>query len=300
MTNRWVCARCFTSAEESATVCPNCGLPRGVALESANQRSASAEGHASDTSATGTPATSPSSAPPAPTPASAAPSATEQPSTPVGGAGERWVCRRCFNSNDGWRTSCSNCGQARGVDPTPDAAEGWAGRTAAQPAAGGRQIPWRLVIYGVIALVVFGGSVLFAARRDDSGTITGAGNLSVFDVQVGDCFDAAFDPNEYTEIDEVRAIPCAEPHQYEMYTVAGYPAGEAPSGPDEDYTPWETEACLGGFESYVGLDYDSSMYYISALVPTDSSWAQGDNTLMCFLHNDAESAMTGSARGAAR
>jgi hypothetical protein len=156
------------------------------------------------------------------------------------------------------------------------------------------------VIYGVIALVVFGGSVLFAARRDDSGAITGAGNLSVFDLQVGDCFDAAFDPNEYTEISEVRAVPCGEPHVYEMYSVAEYPPGEAPSGPDEDYTPWEQENCLGMFASYVGIDYDSSVYYISALVPTDSSWAEGDNTLMCFLHNEPETALTGSARGAAR
>ncbi len=298
MTNRWVCARCFTSAEESATVCPNCGLPRGTAPEPASQDTSSAEETASETP-TPTPATPPATASTAS--ASAPPSATEPAQPPAEGASERWVCRRCFSSNDGWRTACSNCGQARGAGPSPEAGEGWAGGAGpAQPTTRGPQIPWRLVIYGVIALVVFGGSVIFAARRDDSGAISGAGNLSVFDLQQGDCFDAAFDPNEYTEISEVRAIPCAEAHVYEMYTVAEYPAGEAPSGPEEDYTPWETEACLGGFESYVGLDYDSSMFYISALVPTDSSWAQGDTTLMCFLHNEAETAMSGSARGSAR
>lgn len=289
MTNRWVCARCFTSAEESATVCPNCGLPRGAAPESAGQSGASAEENA--------PETPPTSPPPA---VPMAPSAAEQaPGTPSGGGDERWVCRRCFSSNDGWRTTCTNCGQERNA-ASPEAAQGGTGWAPAQPASRGMQIPWRLVIYGVIALVVFGGSVLFAARRDDSGSITGAGNLSVFDLQVGDCFDAAFDPNEYTEISEVRAIPCAEPHVYEMYSVAEYPQGEAPSGPDEDYTPWEQENCLGMFQSYVGIDYDSSVYYISALVPTDESWSQGDTTLMCFLHNNEETAVTGSARGAAR
>lgn len=215
--------------------------------------------------------------------------------TSAGGADERWVCRRCFSSNDGWRTTCTNCGQERSADAS---AEGWA--APAQPAPRGTQVPWRLVIYGVIALVVFGGSVLFAARRDDSGSITGAGNLSVFDLQVGDCFDAAFDPNAYTEISEVRAIPCGDPHVYEMYSVAEYPQGEAPSGPDEAYTPWEQENCLGTFASYVGIAYDSSVYYISALVPTDDSWSQGDKTLMCFLHNDEETAVTGSARGSGR
>jgi hypothetical protein len=300
MTNRWVCARCFTSAEESATVCPNCGLPRGASPESAGQGAATPEDApetvGTPTSATQTPATAPTSPAPA---VPVSPSAAQQvPGTPSGGD-ERWVCRRCFNSNDGWRTACTNCGQERNA-PSPEAAQGGATWAPAKPASGGMQIPWRLVIYGVIALVVFGGSVLFAARRDDSGSITGAGNLSVFDLQVGDCFDAAFDPNEYTEISEVRAVPCAEPHVYEMYSVAEYPQGEAPSGPEEDYTPWETENCLGTFASYVGIDYDSSVYYISALVPTDESWSQGDNTLMCFLHNDEETAVTGSARGAAR
>jgi Septum formation len=299
MTDRWVCARCFTSAEESATVCPNCGLPRGTAPESAGQGTAApdeTETTWTSTSATPAPATIPTSPAPA---VPISPSAAQPgPGTPSGGD-ERWVCRRCFNSNDGWRTACTNCGQPRNA-PSPEAASGGTGWAPAQPASGGMRIPWRLVIYGVIALVVFGGSVLFAARRDDSGTITGAGNLSVFDLQMGDCFDAAFDPNEYTEISEVRAIPCTEPHVYEMYSVAEYPQGEAPSGPDEDYTPWETESCLGTFASYVGIDYNSSEYYISALVPTDDSWSHGDNTLMCFLHNDAETAVTGSARGAAR
>lgn len=300
MTNRWVCARCFTSAEESATVCPNCGLPRGMAPESAGQSGSWAEESSSETPDR---ATTPSPGPAAPsaTPAPVGPvtPSAEQPPTPSAGAEERWVCRRCFNSNDGWRTTCTNCGQERNA-ASPDVAQGGSGWAPAQPASGGMQIPWRLVIYGVIALVVFGGSVLFAARRDDSGSITGAGNLSVFDLQVGDCFDAAFDPNAYTEISEVRAIPCDEPHVYEMYSVAEYPQGEAPSGQEENYTPWEQENCLGMFAAYVGIDYDSSVYYISALVPTDESWSQGDNSLMCFLHNDEETAVTGSARGSGR
>jgi len=280
MTDRWVCARCFTSAEDSTTLCPNCGLPRGASPDYA-------AGEAPPSTDAAPPNTDVSPAPP---PAL----------TPAWGADERWVCRRCFSSNDGTATACANCGQLRDAGASPQAADGWAGAPA-QPAGGqGRQFPWRLVIYGVIALVFIGGSVLFAARRGDSGEIVDAGNLSVFDLQEGDCFDAGLDSSEVTEISEVRALPCAEPHVYEMFSVADYPAGESPSAADEDYTAWERENCLGRFEAYVGLDYDSSMYYISALVPTDSSWAQGDRTLMCFLHNDGESAVTGTARAAAQ
>lgn len=286
MTDRWVCARCFTSAEESATACPNCGLARGGSPEyAAGEAPPSVDAPASAETA------SSAAVSPAPPPAP----------TPGWGAGERWVCRRCFSSNDGTATACANCGQMRDAGAYPDAADGWTGGPPAQPAGGqGRQFPWRLVIYGVIALVFIGGSVLFAARRGDSGEIVDAGNLSVFDLQEGDCFDAGLSSSQVTEISEVNAIPCAEAHVYEMFSVADYPAGESPSAADEDYTAWERENCLGQFQAYVGLDYDSSMYYISALIPTESSWAQGDRTLMCFLHTDVESAVTGSARGAAQ
>ena len=35
MTGRWVCNRCFTSAEPTAATCPNCGLARGAERPSA-------------------------------------------------------------------------------------------------------------------------------------------------------------------------------------------------------------------------------------------------------------------------
>lgn len=35
MPERWICKRCYTSADESVTTCPNCGLTRGDAAPSA-------------------------------------------------------------------------------------------------------------------------------------------------------------------------------------------------------------------------------------------------------------------------
>jgi len=294
MTNRWVCARCFTSAEESATACPNCRLPRGMSPESV-AGDVPASGEEAPTTESPSPASEVAAAPAVATVAPVAP-ASQLAQTPAWGAEERWVCRRCFSSNDGTATACAKCGQARDADPSADAAGGEAGWAPPQPVARqGGQFPWRLVIYGVIALVVVGGSV-FAARRGDSGAITDAGTLSVFDLQVGDCFDADMG----AEVTDVSAIPCAEPHVYEMYAVADYPAGEVPSAFDEDFTLWETDICVGRFEDYVGLDFNSSVFYIGTLVPSDESWADGDRALQCFLYNSTESPLTGSAQGSAR
>jgi hypothetical protein len=162
--------------------------------------------------------------------------------------------------------------------------------------AGGRRFPWRYALYGVIGLVVVGSSVLFAARRGDEGDITGAGDLGVQELRVGDCFDFT---DESTEVSSVRAIPCAEPHVYEVYAVVDYPAGEEPSDLDEPYTAWELDQCVDGFASYVGIDFESSRWYFSTLTPTTESWAEGDRNIQCFLHNESETAVTGSAEGTA-
>ncbi len=203
-------------------------------------------------------------------------------------------------SNEGSAAACANCGLQRGAEPPPDDPGAYAAAQGEAPPPG-RKFPWQWVIFGVIALAVVGGSIFFAARRDDGGEITDAGSLDVQDVRVGDCFDLEGDvPEGGGEISSVRAIPCGEPHVYEMYFVGDYPEGEEPSGPNEDYTAWEQDACVGSFESYVGHSFDTSIYYISALTPTDESWDAGDRALQCFLHNEEETAVSGSAEGSAQ
>jgi hypothetical protein len=149
----------------------------------------------------------------------------------------------------------------------------------------------------VIGLFVVGSTLFFAARRGDEGAITGAGDLDVQELRVGDCFDFT---DDNTEVSSVRAIPCADPHVYEVYAVADYPEGEEPSGLDEPYTGWELDLCVNGFESYVGIDYDTSTWFYSTLTPTTDAWDAGDRSIQCFLHNETETAVTGSAEGTAR
>lgn len=296
MTERWICPRCYTSAEESATVCPHCGTPRDAGSGAA--------------AVVPVPVPPSSSEPEAVPPPAAAATVAATPETPEPGAsppaagadsGERWVCRRCFVSNEGSAAECANCGLLRGAEPPAADPGTWAAAQQAEAAGGGRRFPWRWVGFGVVALLVLGGSILFAARRDDSGEITGAGTLDVQDVRVGDCFDLEDEPpTEGTmEVTSVRAIPCDEPHVYEMYFTGDYPEGELPTAPDEPYSAWEEDSCVGSFESYVGIDFDASRWYFSSLTPTDESWDAGDRLLQCFLHNLDETPVTGSAQGTA-
>jgi hypothetical protein len=206
---------------------------------------------------------------------------------------DRWVCLRCFASNEGTATACATCGQPRGESPEPTSDGAWAAPAAAPPSRGSR-IPWRWLLYGVVALAVVGASAFFAARRGDTGEVTDAGNMSVFDLQVGDCFDVGTDD---TEVESVRAIPCDEPHIYEMFWSGTYGGDIQPS--EAEYMSWLEDSCLAEFESYVGLAYADSIYYMGSLSPTEESWSNGDRSYSCYLYNASETPMSGSARGTA-
>jgi hypothetical protein len=190
------------------------------------------------------------------------------------------------------------------MTPSGVSSEGWAASmppATAEPRK--RQFPVRFIIWGIIAVVVVGAGYVFSAKRGDSGEVTGAGNLDIFDVRAGDCFDLDREggaPNEVFEVDAVRAIPCAEAHTYEAYFVGEYPSGEITSADEPEYTAWEEEQCLGSFETYVGIDFDSSVLWISAVVPTTESWEAGDHTLICYLYHEGETPVSGSARGSAQ
>src|ERR671918_697453 len=130
----------------------------------------------------------------------------------------RWVCRRCFASNDAGATSCEQCGLARGADPSqagagqPDAVRQGAGYAGAgqpqpqwtppqaQPRPKWLQLAVRFAWIPVV-LIVLAAGWYFSARRDDSGQISNTGNLQVVELQVGDCFDLK-DPDA-SEVEEV-------------------------------------------------------------------------------------------------
>ena len=226
---------------------------------------------------------------------------------------DRWVCRQCFADNEGDATHCSRCGLARfaGVgtagsdpangDPTatgdPTVSSGPQTTQWTPPPAPSKPLWQRLVGFwwvGLIAVVVIGG-ILFNARRDDSGQITDGGTLQVNDLKVGDCFNT----DVSQDIDDVDAVPCAEPHAYELFHI--FTMTDSGSYPTDSQFDDETDAaCRPAFAEYVGMAYDDSALFVSTLTPTKDGWDDGDHTVQCILHEEDESNITGSQRGANR
>lgn len=210
---------------------------------------------------------------------------------------ERWVCKRCFTSNEGTAASCVQCGLLRGSEvPAPTPGEQAAWQPVQQPQ---RQAGWtrwlRFAWIPIVAIVVLVG-ILSTARRDEGGAITGAGTVEINDLRVGDCFDSASDTEEIAEVD---GKPCTEPHEYELFHVATWTGSEEyPS--DSDMEQLIIAECLPAFEGWVGIPYEESIYDIFWTAPTQESWDAGDRLFQCAIYEPGNTELTASVRGSNR
>ena len=160
---------------------------------------------------------------------------------------------------------------------------------------------WRqalvIVTVATAAIALSGCSILNQVINTVSDTADpGPGTTQdVFSLEIGDC--EAGSPAE-GEVTETKVIDCAEPHGAEIYAASYLPDGEFPSA-EEIATQADTD-CYAKFESFVGANWEDSMYDYSWYYPTESSWADGDREILCLIyHNDGEQ-ITGSLAGAAK
>ncbi|MCP3911674.1 MAG: hypothetical protein GY713_12040 [Actinomycetia bacterium] len=136
--------------------------------------------------------------------------------------------------------------------------------------------------------------------------------LSVRNLQLGHCWvGSSFDDADaLTKL--VAVTDCGQPHQAEVYSVVCLGTFDddliiVPCGHETvplDY-PGEAmldhmanEACLEGFEPFVGVEYSVSTVDYVSFVPGESVWASGDRTIVCSLIEDDASAIRDSLLGA--
>jgi len=162
--------------------------------------------------------------------------------------------------------------------------------------------PARLALTAVISIssiALLGGcSVLEsifpaqATRDSETQEIAEAGQQDVFEVAVGDCFN----DDSASEISDIPAVPCSEPHDNEIYHLFDLPGDEFPTDIDT-----QAEAgCYEQFAPFIGVEYDVSTdidYFI--IQPTAETWEVGDREVICSVY-DINGQTTGTLAGAAR
>jgi len=132
-----------------------------------------------------------------------------------------------------------------------------------------------------------------SATADDNGSV--GTETSVFDLEEGDCFRASGD-----QIETVTVVDCDGTHIYEVFAVFDHEADDAAAYPGDDaILEYADSGCQPLFEDYVGIDYESSIYWITSVTPSAETWDGGDDReIVCTLKLGEEGdETTGSAEG---
>lgn len=145
-------------------------------------------------------------------------------------------------------------------------------------------MPRRLALAGLCALLALVGCSRGdkGAKRDDSGRVSSAGMVSVFELRAGDCLDPP--PDLAGDIDKIMAVPCSDAHTQEVFGVVQSTAATYP-GP-EALAVNANGLCLGHMQEELGLSPDDG-YFITYLLPSFDGWNSneggGDRAIVCVF-----------------
>ncbi len=118
------------------------------------------------------------------------------------------------------------------------------------------------------------------------------------ELDVGDCFNAPSSGSAML-VDQVTVVPCAEPHDFEVYHAFDL-TGDAFPGDDVIEDRW-ISGCLDRFEPFVGIPFDQSVLDISAIFPTEETWESlDDREVVCSVTAVSGEPRSGSAAGSAQ
>ena len=136
-------------------------------------------------------------------------------------------------------------------------------------------------------------------RDDETGEIVEASEADAFALREGDCLNAqeAFGEGA-TEIETIPTVPCAEPHDGEVYATMRLAGDEFP-GLDEAAAEAD-EFCYAEFPSFVGTSYEDSELDYTLLSPTKASWDLMDDREVACIVVDFDADVTGTMEGAQR
>ena len=153
-------------------------------------------------------------------------------------------------------------------------------------------LPMRRVIGGLVG----GGVAIFAGAnamddnttRDESGEIVDGGGLGVLAINVGDCIQMP----DANEVLSVEGVPCAEPHDAQIYAEYDLPAGPFPGQAAIDEQ--SAQGCYDRWQAAVGTVYeDDTVLDFTFFNPLQEGWESGDHEVQCMIVRMDGSRMVG-------
>jgi hypothetical protein len=146
-----------------------------------------------------------------------------------------------------------------------------------------------LAIAGLILSVVWVGVFVAATlasnnsatRQASSGKITHRGDLGVFALATGDCFD---NPANTQDIETVTAIPCTQPHDSQVFAKFDLSGGNSAYPSAAALNKLADTGCNSRTGS-IDKPKTTPGMTIRVLFPEQDAWADGQRTVSCLIVN---------------
>jgi len=146
-----------------------------------------------------------------------------------------------------------------------------------------------LWVVGIVAIVIV--AALSSGTTDDPSTnLADSGDVNVQRLTPGQCLNGL---KEGSAIRDLPAVPCAEPHEGEVYAVFDLADGAFPG--DAEVAKLAEDGCVDRLETAApkaAEDPDVEIYFLH---PTQSSWRLGDQGVACVAMS-AKGKVTGSIK----
>jgi hypothetical protein len=172
----------------------------------------------------------------------------------------------------------------------------------ASPSAARRVSPGAVVAIGLGVVILVLAAILLLGGDDDtdvesSDPAGGEGSVSVFDLEVGHCFD---DPDgldaEPSVVESLETVDCDTPHDNEIFFVYDHPGDGDYPGVEAVLEVGSTQ-CVEQLGTYVGgTAEESDLVAEAVLYPNETSWRGVDREIVCALYASDLGKLTRSMR----
>jgi hypothetical protein len=138
--------------------------------------------------------------------------------------------------------------------------------------------------------------------EDPTTTTEDTGEVSAFDLGVGDCFDTTeVEGADGLVVTTVVLVDCDEPHRAEVFAVETFEAESTDPFPGtEERDEVAQTLCEPGFEEFVGVSVAESELVLLWLAPTAESWEDGDREVTCAVAAPDDELLEESVAGSGR
>jgi len=149
------------------------------------------------------------------------------------------------------------------------------------------RVAWLVIIIVIGAII----TQCTSADRNSSGEISKSGDLNVTETRLGDCFvDLPDVTTEMTNISSVNAVPCSEPHSWQVFHKTNLLPGEysevAVIEASNEVCNLAVEALAASMSDLKINEYRSAD--INIIQPTSTSWSKGNRTVDCLIGSDTQ------------